>query len=181
MTKHKQQGPIRQNARKTPVARAVRQYVLSCQSASIVASSMLLASSLAIGQDNSDRVLEEIVVTAQKRTENLQDVPISVTAISAANIEELGITSFDDYIAMLPTVSYKTAGPGTGQLVMRGAADGGNGNASGSQPSVGGCNWLFDWLWFGCFYIIYNNCNGLSVNHRIFCYCNIKYVRFCSL
>ena len=38
---------------------------------------------------------------------------------------------------MLPSLSYKSVGPGTATLIMRGAADGGDGNASGSQPSVG--------------------------------------------
>ena len=81
--------------------------------------------------------LEEVVVTARKRSESLQDVPISIQALSSTKLDELGITSFDDYAAMLPTVSFTGIGPGTNRIFMRGAADGGDGNVSGSQPSVG--------------------------------------------
>ena len=82
-------------------------------------------------------VLEEIIVTATKRAENLQDIPISVTALSSDTIENLGIADFDSYAQMLPTLSYKSVGPATATLIMRGASDCGDGNASGSQPSVG--------------------------------------------
>ncbi|MDH3771334.1 MAG: TonB-dependent receptor plug domain-containing protein, partial [Nitrospirota bacterium] len=85
----------------------------------------------------AQQVLDEITVTATKRAENLQDIPISVTALGADTIEELGIVDFDSYAQMLPTLSYKSVGPGTATLIMRGASDGGDGNASGSQPSVG--------------------------------------------
>jgi outer membrane receptor protein involved in Fe transport len=81
--------------------------------------------------------LEEVVVTARKRTESLQDVPISIQALSSTKLDQLGITSFDEYAAMLPTVSFTGIGPGTNRIYMRGASDGGDGNVSGSQPSVG--------------------------------------------
>ncbi|MCH8250368.1 MAG: TonB-dependent receptor plug domain-containing protein, partial [Proteobacteria bacterium] len=84
-----------------------------------------------------DLVLEEIIVTAQKRAENLQDVPISVTALDSTKLKQLGISNFNEYLAMLPSVSYKDVGPSTATIFMRGASDGGDGNASGSQPSVG--------------------------------------------
>ena len=46
-------------------------------------------------------------------------------------------TDFDDYVKFLPSVSYQTAGPGFAQVYMRGVASGGDGNHSGSLPSVG--------------------------------------------
>jgi iron complex outermembrane receptor protein len=49
--------------------------------------------------------LEEITVTAQRREEKLQDVPISMSAVSGATLENLGITSFDDYAALIPNLS----------------------------------------------------------------------------
>jgi len=99
----------------------------------------LISGSLAMAPaaNAQDLVLEEIVVTASKRAESLQDVPISVMALSSDTIESLGIVDFDSYAAMLPTLSFKSVGPGTATLIMRGASDGGDGNASGSQPSVG--------------------------------------------
>jgi outer membrane receptor protein involved in Fe transport len=51
-------------------------------------------------------------------------------------LDNLGIDNFEDYALMLPSLSYQSAGPGLSQLYMRGASDGGDGNASGSSPSV---------------------------------------------
>jgi outer membrane receptor protein involved in Fe transport len=82
--------------------------------------------------------LEEITVTARKRDERLQDVPISVQAVDSAKLTELAVSSFEDYALLLPNLSFKTFGtPGSATIYMRGVADGGDGNASGSQPSVG--------------------------------------------
>ncbi|MCZ6717690.1 MAG: TonB-dependent receptor [Gammaproteobacteria bacterium] len=83
-------------------------------------------------------MLEEIIVTAQKRSENLQDVPIAVTAIDNTGLEELGIQDFADFARMAPNLSFKNKGGASGAtIIMRGAADGGDANPSGSQPSVG--------------------------------------------
>ncbi len=84
-----------------------------------------------------DDVLESIVVTAQKRQEDLQDVPLSIQALSTETLEELRVSDFDDYVRFLPSVSYQTFGPGFAQVYMRGVASGGDGNHSGSLPSVG--------------------------------------------
>jgi outer membrane receptor protein involved in Fe transport len=80
--------------------------------------------------------IETIVVTSRKRSENIQESPLSVTAFGNAKLEELGIENFNDYALMLPSVSFQSAGPGLSQIYMRGASDGGDGNASGSQPGV---------------------------------------------
>ena len=79
----------------------------------------------------------EIIVTAQKREENLQNVPISVQAIGTRRLDQLNITNFEDYTKQLPSVSYQTAQPGITTVYMRGVATGGDGNHSGSLPSVG--------------------------------------------
>jgi iron complex outermembrane recepter protein len=96
----------------------------------------LLAGMSAYAQTTSGG-LEEIVVTAQKRTEDLQSVPLSIQAFSTQKLEELNVQKFDDYVKYLPSVSYQTAGPGFAQVYMRGVASGGDGNHSGSLPSVG--------------------------------------------
>jgi iron complex outermembrane receptor protein len=79
----------------------------------------------------------DIFVTAQKRTENLQDVPISIQAIGTERLEELNISDFNDYTKMLPSISFQTAQPGVTNVYIRGVASGGDGNHSGSLPSVG--------------------------------------------
>jgi len=87
--------------------------------------------------------LEEVVVTAQKRTENLQDVPISIQALSAEKLEQLHITDIDDYVKYLSGVTTVKGlgqggtGIGTTHMYMRGVVSGQDGNHSASQPSVG--------------------------------------------
>ena len=81
--------------------------------------------------------VEELVVTAQKREENVQDVPVAVTAFSTKKLEDLHVNSFDDYVKFLPSVAFQSSTPGFSTVYMRGIASGGDGNHSGSQPSVG--------------------------------------------
>jgi iron complex outermembrane receptor protein len=81
--------------------------------------------------------LEEVVVTAQKREENLQSVPVSIQALGAQKLQELQVSDFADYVKFLPSVSFKTAGPGFTNIYMRGVASGENANHSGPRPSVG--------------------------------------------
>jgi outer membrane receptor protein involved in Fe transport len=88
--------------------------------------------------------LEEIVVTAEKRVENLQNVPISVTVFDTAKIEQLGVVNLDAYVKYSPSMSYvrgqgegSNGQPGDSHIYIRGVVSGGDGNHSGSQPSVG--------------------------------------------
>ncbi|MEE4659124.1 MAG: TonB-dependent receptor [Halieaceae bacterium] len=68
-----------------------------------------------------DALLEEIVVTARKREESLQDVPISVTAFTAAQIEDAGIERPQDFIRLTPNVTIvDTANVGDTQVTIRG-------------------------------------------------------------
>ncbi len=80
---------------------------------------------------------DEIIITAQKREENLQNVPISVQAIGTRRLDQLNISNFEDYTKQLPSVSFQTAAPGFTTVYMRGVATGGDGNHTGSLPSVG--------------------------------------------
>jgi iron complex outermembrane recepter protein len=81
--------------------------------------------------------LEEIIVTATKRAESLQNVPISIQALGSAKLEELHVESFEDYAKFLPSVTYQTFGPGLAKIYMRGISTGGTPNHSGPLPSVG--------------------------------------------
>ena len=80
---------------------------------------------------------EEIIITATKRAENLQDVPMAITAITTETLEENQVQSFDDYAKMIPSLSYKSSGPGSQNVYFRGVASGENANHSTSLPSVG--------------------------------------------
>ena len=88
--------------------------------------------------------LDEVVVTAQKRAENVQDVPISIQALGNEKLAELHIVNLDSYVKYLPNVQMSRSNgqgnsgqPGTTHVYMRGVNSGGDGNHSGSQPSVG--------------------------------------------
>lgn len=106
-------------------------------SAALLASTMFTSVAYAQAQANQNTALEEVVVTAQKRSENLQDVPVSIQALGGEKLEQLQVSAFVDYVKYLPSVSFTTSGPGFGQVYMRGVASGGDGNHSGSLPSVG--------------------------------------------
>ena len=81
--------------------------------------------------------LEEVVVTAQKREENLQNVPVSIQALGTATLEQRQVNNFGDFVKYLPSVSYQTVAPSVTNVYVRGVASGGDGNHSGPQPSVG--------------------------------------------
>ena len=108
----------------------------STKRAALLASTLILPSHVVLAQD-SDVGLEEIVVTAQKRTENLQDVPLSVQVLGNTQLENLNVNGFEDYVKYLPTVSFTQSRPGMAQVYMRGVVSGSNGNHSASMPSVG--------------------------------------------
>jgi len=90
-----------------------------------------------VAQDGEVPDSTEIVITAQKREENLQNVPISVQAIGTRRLDQLNISNFEQYTKQLPSVSFQSAQPGVTVVYMRGVATGGDGNHSGSLPSVG--------------------------------------------
>ncbi len=80
----------------------------------------------------------QIIVTAQKRSESLQSVPASIQALGTQKLDQLNISDFKGYAAQLPSVSFQSSGaPGSNLIYMRGVASGGDGNHSGSLPSVG--------------------------------------------
>ncbi|PNS09685.1 TonB-dependent receptor [Solilutibacter silvestris] len=81
--------------------------------------------------------LGQVIVTAQKRSENMQKVPISIQVLGQQKLEELHVNKFEDYAKLLPSVSFQNDGPGFDKPYMRGVVSGDNANHSGSLPSVG--------------------------------------------
>src|SRR3546814_19906100 len=76
--------------------------------------------------------LEEIMVTARKRTESFQDVPITVTTFSAEQIQSAGIEKPRDFVNLTPNVTLvETQNQGNAFVVIRGISQ-----ARNSQPSV---------------------------------------------
>jgi outer membrane receptor protein involved in Fe transport len=86
----------------------------------------------AVEETSSSSELEAIIVTAQKRAESIQSVPITIQAITGDQLGQLNVTTFDDVIKMLPNVTFSANGPGQGNIYMRGLSVG----FAGSQSSA---------------------------------------------
>jgi outer membrane receptor protein involved in Fe transport len=84
----------------------------------------------AAASEPGGEALAEITVTAQRRNERMQDVPISMQALTAHTLQQLNVTTFDDYVKFLPNVTSASNGPGQNEVYMRGLS-------AGSQPSQG--------------------------------------------
>src|SRR5579871_2057018 len=84
----------------------------------------------AMAAETGSDALEEIIVTAQRRTQSMQDVPISMQAFTGQALQQLNIETFDDYIKYLPNVTSANNGPGQNEVFMRGLS-------AGSQASQG--------------------------------------------
>src|ERR1700736_1038190 len=80
----------------------------------------------------SEKDLAEVVVTAEKREATVQETPISISALSAAQLQNENITTLEDLAGAVPGVSMRTAGPGQTEYEMRGLT-----SAGGSTATVG--------------------------------------------
>lgn len=106
--------------------------------ATLMASSAMAIAMPAMAQDAADAAdSDEIVVTAQKREQNLQDVPVAITAIGNEKLDQLQVNEFQDVVKFLPSVTIQQGGPGFAQVYFRGVSSGENANHSASLPTVG--------------------------------------------
>jgi len=76
--------------------------------------------------------IEEVVVTAEKRSSSVQKTPISITALTGKDLVAAGVTNVLRIAEQVPGVSFKTGGPGQTELEMRGLN-----SAGGNSPTVG--------------------------------------------
>ncbi len=81
--------------------------------------------------------LEEIIVTAQKRVEDVQKVPISIQVLGGEKLEQLQVSNFVDYAKFMPSMSFQTLGPGQSQIYFRGVSAGYSNLHAGPAPSTG--------------------------------------------
>jgi iron complex outermembrane receptor protein len=103
---------------------AKRRSPLGLAIAAALSGAASLHGSPAIAANTGADSLGEVIVTARKREEKLQDVPLSVDVFSKKDIEHLAIAQFEDYATATPSMSFISAGPGTQLFVMRGVSDG---------------------------------------------------------
>jgi len=83
-----------------------------------------LASTHVVAQDQqtAKAQIETIEVTATKRTQSIQEVPVSISALNGEALENLGVDNFQDYVEFLPNVVFQGTGPGQNEIYIRGAA-----------------------------------------------------------
>jgi outer membrane receptor protein involved in Fe transport len=103
---------------------------LTCAIAAILSGSAGLTYAAPAADTDTSDMIQEITVTAQRRTENMQDVPISIQAMTAETLTQLNVQTLNDYIKYLPNVTTANNGPGQNEVFMRGLS-------AGSQPSQG--------------------------------------------
>jgi iron complex outermembrane receptor protein len=83
----------------------------------------LAASGTLYAEETKKRAsIETIEVTATKRVESIQEVPVTVTALTGDSLEKLGVSNFDQYVEFLPNVVFQGTGPGQNEIYIRGAA-----------------------------------------------------------
>ena len=81
-----------------------------------------LSGGAATAQEEQGRFIEEITVTATKRAQPMQDIPVSISAMTGDMIDELGVDNFEEYVQYLPNVVWTGRGPGQAELYIRGTA-----------------------------------------------------------
>jgi iron complex outermembrane recepter protein len=105
---------------------------LSYAIAAILSGSAACLVHAAPAADTASDSIEEITVTAQRRTENIQNVPIAMQALTSESLTQLNVQTIDDFVKYLPNVTAPTNGPGQGNIYMRGLSAGGS---AGTQSS----------------------------------------------
>ncbi|HEX4183480.1 MAG TPA: TonB-dependent receptor [Caulobacteraceae bacterium] len=119
-------------------------YMISCAAAAILGGSATIAfaqtASPAAAAADSSTGIQEVVVTAQRRNETLEKVPMTVQAFTGGTLSKLNITTLTDLLKYTPNVTYGSNGPGQGTIFMRGLSAGEAGNQSsatvGNFPNV---------------------------------------------
>jgi iron complex outermembrane receptor protein len=110
-------------------------YIVSCCVAAILsggAGTAVAADAAASAASASPAALEEVIVTAQRRDESAQTVPMTIQAFSGAALAARNVTTFDDLIRLTPNIEFAKNGPGQGNIFMRGLSSG----FAGSQSSA---------------------------------------------
>ncbi|MGB6489485.1 MAG: TonB-dependent receptor [Steroidobacteraceae bacterium] len=74
--------------------------------------------------DASAPALKEVIVTATRRSENIQNVPVTMQALTGQTMQQLHISSFEDYVQLLPNLTSADNGPGQNEIFIRGVGAG---------------------------------------------------------
>jgi iron complex outermembrane recepter protein len=108
------------------MSHAIPKRRVSCRRAVrlFAATTALVAPGMAWADAEPAAPASEIVVTANKRSESIQKVPISMTALGSATLDQHQVQSLDDYQKLVPSVSTQSFGPGQSEIYFRGITTG---------------------------------------------------------
>ena len=87
------------------------------------------------GGSGPTAVLQEVVVTATKVRENVQDIPEAIQVLTTADLKNLDITHFESFATKMPSVSFVSDGPTQQTFYMRGVSDGSSTNAANTSTT----------------------------------------------
>jgi outer membrane receptor protein involved in Fe transport len=120
-------------------------FMLSCAAGALLAgltggASYAADAAAAATADASSTAIQEVVVTAQRRDETIQNVPMTIQALSSDSISKLNLTTVEQILRFTPNVVYSAPGAGQGHIAMRGLSTGRAGEQSyatvGNFPNV---------------------------------------------
>jgi iron complex outermembrane receptor protein len=115
-------------------------YLASCAAVALICGDVGLAYADTTPAPTTSHSLEEVVVTAQRRRETVQKVPMTIQAFTGTTLAKLNVTSIDSLLKYTPNVTFNNNGPGEGNIYMRGLSAGSAGNQSsataGNFPNV---------------------------------------------
>ncbi len=102
----------------------------------VLSGAAVVSCSVTIGAWSQEAVLDEVIVTAQKRAQNLQEVPIALTALDANVLEHARVIDTDSFAKLVPNLHVKQSTTGAVTLAIRGASNNDAGNP-GFENAVG--------------------------------------------
>jgi iron complex outermembrane recepter protein len=117
------------------------QFLISCAVAAVFSSTALAAPAWAAdapqaaAEEAAPAGNDDIIVTAQRRNESVQDVPVTIQAFSGNTLSKLNVTTFNEFIKYTPNVTFGNNGPGNGAIFMRGLSAGFAGQQSSASIS----------------------------------------------
>ncbi len=111
-------------------------YLASCAAVALLGGSGIAANAAdtapveTASNDVAPTEVGDIIVTAQRRDESIQKVPLTIQAFSGDTLSKLNVMNFNDLLKFTPNVTYGSNGPGSGAIFMRGLSTGFAGNQS---------------------------------------------------
>jgi iron complex outermembrane receptor protein len=86
--------------------------------------SLAAAQSATSASSSSNSELAEVIVTATRRSESIQNVPSSITALTSGTLDQINARDLNDFAGFVPGLSFSSTGPSTNLLVIRGITTG---------------------------------------------------------